>query len=350
MAIDAFEPRSLNRAIEIRKRPYSWYRDTYYRPNPEGVRGNRTIDQDVRTSSARMAPLQDPNEPSRMLSRDNFAMGTVQIPYLKPGKATTAEELLKQREPGANLYAERDLVQAAQRRIGRDIEDLDDAIDRRVEYMASQGMITGVTPLVNVGDDGVPSVKAAVTWGLPDAHLITLTSTHLWTHADSDPLGNLRTWQNLPIAAVGLSPTIATVGSEVASAILKHAKLQALLDNRRIEAGMLEVREQSINGITYLGRLKGVDFYEDARTYTDDAGSAAYYTPVDRIVLGCPAASAENFLEYGPISDLKCPNPRVARWVKTWEKEEPSVRMVAVHSSPLPALWMPASFVSIKAV
>lgn len=347
MAIPAFEPRALARAIEIRHRPYLWYAAMYYRP-AEGVHGTRLVDIDVRVQGKTMAPIQRPSEASKMIGRDGFEQRSIRLPYMKPAMPTTAEEILQRREPGSHLYSERDLVGAAQRQIGRDIMDLDDMVERRKEYMAAQGAVTGVTPLISLLDAGVPSIQAEVDWGMPEAHLITLTSTDLWTHAESDPIGNLRTWCNLAIQAAGVSPDIATLGTEVANALLKHADVLKLLDNRRIEAGQLELRAQGVEGITYLGRLKGVDLYEDARTYTDDSGSAAYYTPADRVVLG--SRNAENRWHYGPISDLKCPTPRVERWVKTWEKEEPSVRYVAVHSSPLPALHQPDSIVSVKAV
>ena len=349
MAIDLFEPRSMQRAIEVRKRPRNWYTDTYFGENPMGVHGTPTIDQDVRVQGQRMAPLQLPTEASRAVNRDSFSTGSIRIPYMKPMLPTTAGELLAQREPGANLYAAPDLVGAARARLGRDIADLDDMNARRVEYMAARGMQTGKTPLVNVGDDGKPTINAEVDWQMPVAHLVTLTGTALWTDkTNSDPIGKLRDFANLVIASAGLSPAVATVGTSVASAIIAHPQIQAMLDNRRVEAGMLELREQGVEGITYLGRIKGIDIYEDARTFTNDAGTAELYTPVDRLVLGAPRA--ENYVERAPIQDLKCPTPRVARWVKTWEKDDPSVRYVAVHQSALPALWQPDSFVSAKVI
>ena len=110
---------------------------------------------------------------------------------------------------------------------------------------------------------------------------------------------------------------------------------------------MLELRQQGVEGITYIGRIKGIDIYEDVRTYTDDAGVSQLYTPTDRAVLGAPG---ENRWHYGPISDLECATPLVNRWVKTWIIKEPSQRNVAVHSRCLPALHQPGANVSAKVV
>lgn len=342
----AFEPRALARMIEIRERPYLWYSDRYFK-SAEGVHGAPLVELDVVVGGQRLAPVQRPTERSRMMGRESVGSHMIRLPYLKPGRSTTAEEILSRRAAGTHLYAERDLVGEAQRQIGRDIEDLDDMIERRREYMAAQSVITGKTPLVAMDENGVASISAEVDWGLPAAHLVTLTSTALWTHADSDPIGNLRSWANLIIAAAQISPTTMTVGTAVAEAIFAHAKLAALLDNRRIEAGQLELRAQEVQGITYIGRIKGIDLYEDARTYTDDSGVSQRYTPTDRAVLGAPG---ENRWHYGPISDLKCAAPLTPRWVKTWETEEPSQRFVAVHSSPLPGLHLPGANVSAKVV
>jgi hypothetical protein len=342
----AFEPRALARMIEIRRRPYLWYANRYFKP-AGGVHGARLVQLDILRGGQRLAPIQRPTERSRMLDREATSERLIRLPYMKPGRPTTAEEIIARREPGTHLYSERDLVGAAQRQLGRDIEDLDDAIARREEYMAAQSVITGVTPLVSMDENGVTSIEAEVDWGMPVAHLVTLTSTHLWTHAESDPLKNLRVWANLIIASAQISPTMLTVGTAVADALLRHGKILELLDNRRVEAGTLELRAQAVEGITYIGRLKGIDIYEDARTYTDDSGASQPFTPVDRVVLGAPG---ENRWHHGPISDLKCPNPLVARWVKTWMTEEPSQRFVAVHASSLPALHLPGAVVSAKVV
>jgi len=347
ISTNVFEPRSLARAIEIRHRPVMWYRDTYYQGEAQ-THGARLVQLDVLVGGRKLAPIQRPTDASHMVARDSAAEKLVRLPYMKPGMPTTAEDIIQRREVGAHLYSERDLVGAAQRQLGRDMEQLDDQIDRRVEWMAAQGCITGVTPLVSLDASGAAmGIEAEVDWGMPGGHLITLSvSTDKWGHADSTPLGNLRTWGNLIAQAAGVSANVATLGADAADALINHAGVQSLLDNRRIEAGMIELAERGVEGITYLGRLNGIDLYEDLRTYADETGTATPYTPVDRVVLG--ARGADNRMHYGPISDLKCPNPRVARWVKTWEQEEPSQRYLAVHSSPLPGLHQPDSVVSAK--
>ncbi len=348
IATNAFEPRALARLIEIRKRPNSWYRDTYYRAGAE-LHGARLVQLDVLIGGQKMAPIQRPTDASAMVAREAAAEKLIRLPYMKPGRPTNAEEIIQRRALGSHLYSDRNLVEAAQRQIGRDIEDLDDMIDRRIEYMAAQGIITGKTPLVSLDATGATmGIDAEVDWGMPNDHLVTIsTASEKWTHADSDPIANLRAWGNLIAQGSGFSATVATMGSSVAAALLAHADIKDMLDNRRIEAGMIELREMQVEGINYLGRLLGIDLYEDLRTYqADQTGSATPYTPVDRLVLG--SRNAENRLHYGPISDLNCPAPITERWVKTWTVEEPSQRFVAVHCAPLPALHQPDAVVSAK--
>lgn len=347
IATTAFEPRALQRMIEIRSRPYNWYASRYFGA-AQGVHGVRLVELDVLVGGKKMAPIQRPTDRSRLMARDAAASHLIKLPYMKPGRATTAEEIINRRAVGSHLYAERDLVGAAQRQIGRDIEDLDDMIERRKEYMAAQTVQTGITPLVSLDENGVKSISAEVVWGTPAANLVTLTGTDLWTNAASDPLGNLEDWGALIVEGAQASATFATVGYNVGKALRKHAELLKLLDNQEVKAGNLELRAASIDGIRYLGNLGGIDFYEDRRTYVNDLGVSTYYTPPDRLVLG--ASNAENRWHYGPISDLKCPTPLTERWVKQWEVEEPSQRYVAVHSAPLPGLHVPASIVSAKVV
>lgn len=346
ISTNAFEPRSLARMIEIRKRPYNWYLDTYYRAGAE-LHGSRLVQLDVLVGGQKLAPIQRPTDASKMVAREAGSEKLIRLPYMKPGRPTNAEEIIQRRAMGAHLYSERNLVEAAQRQIGRDIEDLDDMISRRLEFMASRGVITGKTPLVSLDETGaVMGIDAEVDWGMPGAHLVTITTdTEKWTHADSDPIANMRAWGNLIAQSSGMSATIATVGSSVAAALLNHADIRALLDNRRMEVGQIDLSAMSVEGINYIGRIAGIDVYEDLRTYqADNTGAATPYTPIDRVVLG--SRNAENRVHYGPISDLKCPTPITQRWVKTWEIEEPSQRYVAVHSAPLPALHQPDAVVS----
>lgn len=349
VATNAFEPRALARMLEIRKRPVYWYRDTYYGGAPE-QHGSPLVEMHVLIHGQRMAPIQRPTDRSQMMSRDAATAGIIRLPYMKPGRPTNAEELIRQLEAGSHLYTPQNLVERAQRRIGADIMELDDMIDLRVEYMAAKGVQTGVTPLVSLdGDGNKMGVDAEVTWGMPAGHLITLTGAALWTASTSDPVGNTRTWGALIAASAGLSATVATLGRDAAAAFLKHADIRSLLDNRRIEAGQLQLREMQVEGINYLGQIAGVDFYEDLRTYpADQTGTATPFTPVDRLVLG--SRRSANRMEYGPISDLKCTQPLVARWTKTWEQDEPSQRYVAVHSRPLPCNRQPDAQVSVKVV
>ncbi|WP_296699799.1 major capsid protein [Thiocapsa sp. UBA6158] len=348
VSTNAFEPRSLARMIEIRKRPSQWYRDNYYRAGAE-QHGARLVQLDVLIGGQKMAPIQRPTDASKMVAREAGSERLIRLPYMKPGRPTNAEEIIQRRAMGSHLYSDRNLVEAAQRQIGRDIEDLDDMIDRRIEFMAAQGVITGKTPLVSLDETGaVMGIDAEVDWGMPADHLVTLSNaTEKWTHADSDPIANLRTWGNRIAQSSGMSATMATIGAEVAAALLKHEAVLKLLDNRRVEAGMIDLRAMDIEGINYFGRIAGIDLYEDLRTYqADHTGTATPYTPVDRVVLG--TRNAENRIHYGPISDLKCPTPITQRWPKTWETDEPSQRFVAVHASPLPALHQPDAFVSAK--
>lgn len=346
IATNAFEPRSLARMIEIRKRPVNWYLDTYYTGGAE-QHGTPLVQLDVLIGGQKMAPIQRPTDHSKLIARDAAAEKLIRLPYMKPGRATNAQEIISRRAPGSHLYSDRDLVGAAQRQIGRDIEDLDDMIWRRMEYMAARGCITGKTPLVSLDEQGaVLGIDAEVDWGMPGGHLVTIgNASEKWTHADSDPIANLRAWGALIAAAAGVSATVATLGAEAAAALIAHADIQKLLDVRRIEAGTLELREMQVEGVNYLGRLAGIDLYEDLRTYAaDQTGTATPYTPTDRVVLG--SRRAQNRVHYGPVVDLKCPAPMTQRWVKTWETDEPSQRFVAVHCSPLPALHQPDAIVS----
>lgn len=349
MPINAFDPRTLQRMIEVRQRPILWYSSKYFK-KADRVAGTRTVERPKRVQTQAMAPFQRPTERSRMVDRDSVDYMAVQVPYMKPGMPTSAEEIIQRRTPGDHLYSEKDLRAEAQAQIARDIADLDDMIERRKEWMAAQGIITGRTPVVNLDDEGKASINAEVDWNMPASHLITLTGTDLWSDREnSDPLANIKAWRQMCVRHAMVAPDILTLGIEAALQFTRNETTLKLMDNRRVEAGNVELKDAGLEQITMIAMLAdGTKVYEDARTYIDDSGNVQYYTPVGRAVLG--GGGHENAWAHGPISDLKCPNPRSERWVKTWEVEDPSQRNVAVHSSSLPCVWQPDASVSALVV
>ena len=106
-------------------------------------------------------------------------------------------------------------------------------------------------------------------------------------------------------------------------------------------------------GVIWLGRVAGIDFWEYGRSATLNGASvdmirAKYIEFVSRD----NNASGRSFV-YAPIPDvktLKSGNLAAKRLAKSWEEEDPSVEMLLVASRPMPLWQRPDSTYSFKAV
>lgn len=336
--MDLFATRTMLAAIEQMKRSRRFLGTLYFGAEPVTAT-TENVDIDIMKGNRKMAPFVRPNRPGVVVDRSGSVMRSYKPAYVKPKLETSAGLLLNQRQPGEHIYSGRSPLERAGEQLARDMEDLDDQINRREEWMIAQALTTGQ---VHVVGDGINDI---VDYQMDDDHLIT--EAVQWSESTSDPIADLRKYKRRIAKKTGRTANACVMSSEAADAFLDNESVIKKLNTRRIDLGMIRPEELP-DGVTYLGYLNdpGMDLYAYEEWYQPDDGEEAPMIPAGGLIVG-PTSSRCGML-YGAIQDMKAMEGGlfdVARYPKSWLEDDPGVRWLMMQAAPLPGFHEPDAFV-----
>ena len=337
MAVSIFDPRVQAGVIEKLRPIHTLLLNRFFR----NVRrfASREVDVETKTHQRRVAPWVRPSEKAKSMQSIGYQVMKITPAYMKPKKATNAENLLK-KQFGAPLYGGVNPRQIAMDRMVADMQELWESILRRKELAAAELLRTG--QLTISGD----TINELLDFLMPSTHKITLSGTALWDNAASDPLAKIRELRKLIVQDNGTGNDIeAYGGSAVINALRAHADVRSQLDNTRFNGN--ELTHQPVSeGAVYEGRLEGINFYSYDGFYKDpDTGSETVLLPDDRLIMG--STSAENWRLYGIIEHPDAPIG-APFWTQNIMSEDPYLRELLMHTRSMPALTDPNAIVTAK--
>jgi hypothetical protein len=349
MSIDIFDTRTMLEAVEQMVRPSMFLRDTFF-PAATPVE-TETVDVDIIKGKRRIAPFCSPLSEGKLVEGMGFSSSAIKPGYIKPFMITSAADLLK-RMPGQTLYSGGQTIeQRAQIKLGQDLAELMDMIDRREEWMAAKALDLGAITMTIKGETADKTV--AVDFAMGATHKITLTLTDLWNDTESDPIANLVTWARLIRQDSGVNPTDVVMGADAAAAFINNPQVQKLLDLRQVDVGAIKP-QQLPNGVSYVGRINAPSLSVDVWTYDewfidDTTGLETSMVPAKKVWMG--SRNAKNKTLYAVIQDMEAieeGSAAVKRFPKSWVPKNPSARHLMVQSAPLVALLQPDAFISAQ--
>ena len=342
MPVDMFETRTMMQALEEMKPARTFLLDSFF-PTTKTF-GTEAVDVDIVKGKRKLAPFVSPLHEGKVVKRERYSTETFKPPYVKPKRATRAQNFL-QRQPGEAVYAgSLTPQQRAARELGKDLAELRESIIRREEWMASQALTTGKVVVVGEG------INAEVDFGMDVAQLVTLSGDDLWTASTGKPIENLRAWKRARAQASGVTCDRAIIGANVVDPL--YSRLKDQLDTRRIDLGMIKP-EQLPDGVTYLGYLNdpGIDLFTYDEWYLDDNGDEQPMVPVDAVIMG--STRARTARAYGAIQDVDAIGAGLFEaqyFPKSWVQQDPSARFVMVQSAPLVIPTQIGAFMKAKVV
>lgn len=346
MAINIFDTRSMLAALDVAKPAQTFLRDRYF-GNVQTF-DTAKVDIDIRIGKRRMAPFVHPKIGGKTVDTNGYRTESYEPPEVSPDTVTTAEDMLK-RGMGETIYGASDPNMRAARKLGEDLQELDDMIRRREEWMCSQILFTGKVDVVGDGYDDTIQF-----WpGTAEDPYIALGAGDRWNEATADIFGDLRTGRRTVMQGSGVTPVDCLMGQDAASAMLDNDKVLKKLDLRRIDMGIIDPQNLP-NGVTYLGYLKdpGIDLWTYDEWYLDDDGDEQPMVPADSVLLGSP--NVRTSMLYGAVTLMKGENeppefyamPRVP---DSWtQRKNPAGRIVQIKSKPLPCIHQIDGFRVLK--
>ncbi len=247
---------------------------------------------------------------------------TCNAPRYSEKELISAADLVDMRKFGSATEAE-----FLKERIGEEQADMKANMDLTREFQAIKALEGKV-----VDKNG----KTIVDFNFPAAHKPVLAGSALWTHADSDPIKNLRAWKKIITRSCGgvVTGWQAFCGTDAMDALMNNA---SALEKLKFLAGKQIAEEGRI------ARLAKVEIEEYDGAYTDSAGTVHDMIPANVFALVglVPDGAAELF---APVVDLEAPGG-VGKgkqadifFSKMWDSKDPSGKWIKVESRPLPAL------------
>lgn len=342
MAVDIFETRYMLNALEQRKPPRTFLKDTFF--SRTDTTDKEHIDIDIWKGKRRLAPFVNPRKEGKVIERQGYKSRSYKPPYIKPKMVTTAEDILK-RPMGQTIYgANTNPTLRAAQQLGQDLGTMEDMIIRREEWMCAQVLTTGK---IRVIGDGVDD---EVDFLMESSHLPVLTGTALWSATTTaTPLTNLKTWKRRIAQDSGINPTDVIMATDAYDKfMLNTVEVLAsgkLFDLRRINVGEINPRDLG-GGVSYIGHITelALDLWTYEEWYVDefDNDTEKPMVPSGKVIMGNPAAYAQ--MQYGAIRDLDAMTAAVARFPKTWKTDDPSERWVMVQSAAMASLHQVDAF------
>lgn len=328
-SISLLNTRTMLEALEELRTPNTFLLRKFFSAQRECT--TKAVDIDIYKGKRRVAAYVNRRAQGQVIDRAGYSTYTYEPPYVKPKMVTTVEDLLV-RQPGEIVYSgNQNSASRAAIQLGKDLAELDAIITRAEELQAMQALFDGA---VQVLDKDGEEVVADIDFQRSDSHTIDLTETGevTWDESGATPLEDIRTWKRLIAKDAGIGADIAILGSSVADEFLKNEDVRQKLDNRRMEFGNLIMEAQEL-GVTLLGVIEGVAYYAYDEWYVDPAtGTETELVPAKKVLLGSTKARCERV--YGVIEDAEGVFA-VPRFPKTWTENDPSVRLLQLHSAPL---------------
>lgn len=299
--VNIYEPRSMAGSFDKRMPVTTFLRDTFF-PTVKTFMTEK-VDVDFRKGGYLIAPFVAPNVGGINMERKGYETRTYTPPRIAPQR-TISPEVLTPRIPGETLHTSMSPEERQDYYLQQDAQELDDAISRREEVMCAQLLTNGIINVRGYIDDNLEKyIDDNIDFQF--SNKVTLTSTDAWSDPNSTKYEDLETGVETILKA-GYNPDICVLGKDAWGYLRSDENFLKLLDNRRLEIGLLrpDLRTVDGNGLKYIGDLPdlGLSLYVYYAWYKDYDGTIKPVFPTDHVLIA-PEGLGE--MLYGAITQLE---------------------------------------------
>ena len=334
--VSIFNPRTMGRVVERMPKVHTFFTSTFFRRTKTFT--TRSVDVDFKKGNRALAPFVHPKIGGKTIPNSGFQTKTYTPPQLGPNKLTTVDDLLD-RMAGENIYSGRTPAERAIEKIAEDLQELDEMIARRIEWMSTQALVKGKIPIIGEG------LNEDIDFHFTNKE--TLSATKMWDRDTADPIADLERWYEKVQKNGFINPNICIMAKDVARAFINHKKVKSALDVKAYDLAIIKPR-QLPNGVTYVGTIHGLglDIYTYSEWYLDNWTDPDNPVQMPLIPSGAVlllSTQAQYSMYYGTVTILD--GRRVVESFRTvegqrvpdsWTERNPARRFVQLNSKPLP--------------
>jgi len=336
---DIYNPRTMIKMVEQLPPLHTFILSTFFRHAKTFF--TETVEFDVKKGGMAMAPFVHPRIGSKVLERQGYKTMTYKPPLVAPKRVLTTDDL-DTRLPGEAQVNGYNPNKRQAELLMDDMVELDNAITRREEWMATMALFNAEIPVVGEGIDEV------ISFDFDNNTAVDVPWSDL---VSSRPLNDLFAAQEL-VGQSGHTAQVAIGDAESMRNLVRNEEIKKLLDNKRYDMGVI-APEHLTNGAIYMGYLAEVNLhlYAYNAKYADNDNENPDYPgvmPEDRgfkpkvhtlvprgKVMVAPLNLPTSML-YGVVKDIQIGSHAKKRVPKKWDQEEPSERYLKISSRPLP--------------
>ena len=300
------------------------------------------IEFDRIKKNKKLAPFVAP----MVAGKANHAQGgmtTSLVPaYVKPMDTVNPGRLLR-RLPGEPLTGQLSPVQRRLATVVDLLDEQDQQITRREEWMAVQAVLHG-----KVIVEGEDYESQEVDFGRDAANNIALTLADRWSQqgVDYDPADDIEDWAEKSAAVV--SDLIFSKKAWRLFRKFKAVKIERDADQKG-STTELQMGPQIAKDVQYKGTYGEYSCYVYAGKYDDAQGMEQAFMPNATLLMA--PASYDGVRCYGAIQDAKANAEGItatSRHPKNWFTDNPSVENLMTQAAPLMVTMTPNDFVVVE--
>lgn len=337
------------------KRPSSFLKQMIFGGRSENL-PTETVELSFREGERLLAPFVEVNAEAIPVGSRSTTFANVSTPNIRIKRPMEAYNVFNRRMPGTGIFipGAGAVAQARQTAIQEDLEYMVDLIENREEWMVAQ--------LISAMDSGYLSlsykVEDGASWRLriPQSSdmQISLAGTNEWNDSTPDIESDFLTAKRLFSKHINAPLKTVVMGSTAATYFRKNSAVRTVLDQRNISAGAMNLQAQfNESGAIYLGNIFGVDCWEYSREFTDGGSATPFIGAEKAIFIAGGNAFADSRILYGAIPDhgaFDAGNFVGQRFSKSWQEEDPSIRVQLMQTRPLPYLRQPNAILQMDVI
>jgi hypothetical protein len=332
--INIYKTTTMKCVLDLLLPVHSFLKDTFFSMPAETFVTDKVL-LDYRKGKRKMAAFVAPRVGGITMDRQGYKTFEYAAPRLAPQRSLTIDDL-SNRAFNESLISNRTPADRQAELLAKDLQELDEAIARREEWMAAQLLFSGKVIAKGYADSDSKNItEDEIDFGFTGKTV--LTGAEKWDQDTADIYGQLEDKRLDVIKNSGRAPTVLVMGTSALKAFRNNAKIQKLLDVRNMYLGNFNPTIKS-DAVTFIGRINelGLDIYTYNDWYEDDEGNTQPYVPANQVLMALPG---DGKFMYGAVTQLENGNfvtYEGTRVPKQWADNINEIKMLKISSRPLP--------------
>lgn len=306
MAIELYRTHTMVTAMQLKKKKPTFLRDRYFKTTDKNIFKTEDVLVEYKDEQKRkMAPAVIPLKGGIPVGRTGYKTDRITPPYIAPERPLSIDTL-NRKQFGETLFSQKKPSEREASILAADLEDLNELIDAREEWMAAKTLFENGYTMRQYADkygEGLYE-EFEIHFYDGESNPAVYIPAKPWNSTGSEFLDDI-----FAIAQVlkkrGLRAMDMLMGSDTAAVLLKNEFLLKLLDNRSLQLAHVDPKEMPA-GATSLGRVNVMGIWIEFIFYTeeivDEDGESKPLVPKGEICITAPDMGRTL---YGAVTQLE---------------------------------------------